>query len=221
MMCTVLSVSDFDGFKGPSMVVVNVTTDDDVDTVALECYVGDGNPSPQIRWLGNGVPLTEDRTNNRVRFLDNGRYLLIRELTTTQLNTTYQCEVINARLHETVTNPTTYNLVDNIGFNEIMIYKRLINRTILSGDTVEMSYIAGAGPGIRPFTIDDCRRTGDIQTRFFLRDDPGGVIEETIPRLGEQIPLVTDSVTFEVSCTLFSGTQSLLSEATITVQGRC
>ena len=221
MMYAVLSVLDFDGFNGPSIVMVNVTTDDDDDNVALECYVGDANPSPQIRWLGNGVPFTEDRTNNRLRFLDNGRYLLIRQLTSEQVNTTYQCEVINARLHETVRSLTTYNLVDNIGFNEFMIYKKLINRTVLVGDTVEMSYIAGAGPGLRLFTIDDCRRTGGTQTIFFLRDYPGGVIIETIPRLGEWVPSVADSVTFEVSCTLFSGRQSILSEATLTVQGRC
>ena len=75
MMCAVLSVSDFGGFTGPSRVeTVNVTTDDGDDDVALECLVAESNPPPQIRWLGNGSPLTEDRTNN----LDNGCYLLIR-----------------------------------------------------------------------------------------------------------------------------------------------
>ena len=131
----------------------------------------------------------------------------------------YQCQVTNARLHEMVTSSTMYTLVDNIGTNEFRIYKRLINRTILSGDTVEMSYVAGAGSGLRPFTIDDCRRTTSTGTRFFLRDDPGGIIQETIPRPGETLPSVADSVTFNVRCLLFNVTQPIPSEATIIVQG--
>ena len=135
------------------VVTVNVTTEDGDDEVALECLVADSNPPPQIRWLGNGNPLTEIMTNNRLRFLDSGHYLLYRELGTVELNTNYQCQVTNARLHEIVTSPTTYNLVNNIGTNEFKIYKRLIDRKIQRGSTVELSYIAGAGPGIRPFVL--------------------------------------------------------------------
>ena len=216
-----LSVSDFGGFTGPSRVVtVNVTIDDGDNEVALECLVADSNPPPQIRWLGNGNPLTEDRTNNRLRFLDNGHYLLIRQLSTAELNTSYQCQVINARLHEMETSPTTYNLANNIGANEFRIYKRLIDRTILRGTTVELSYIAGAGAGIRPFVLDECVRSGStLATNLTLVPQAGGVIEETIPRAGDSIPAVADSVTFQVRCILFSGTTTNPSQATITVQG--
>ena len=109
VMCIVLFVLLLTAKVGT--VIVNVTTDDGDDDVALKCCVQGANPPPQIRWLGNGMPLTEDRTNNWLRFLDNGCYLLIRELTTTHVNTNYQCEVTNARLHETVLSPTTYGLV--------------------------------------------------------------------------------------------------------------
>ena len=127
MICTVLPVSDFGGFTGPSRVVtVNVTTADDEDEVALECLVADSNPPPQIRWLGDGNPLTEVTADNRLRFLDNGRYLLIRELGTAELNTNYQCQVTNAHLHETLTSPTMYTLANNIGNNEFKIYKRCL-----------------------------------------------------------------------------------------------
>ena len=219
-MCAVFSVSDFGGFTGPSRVeTVHVTTADDDDDVALECLVAESSPSPQIKWLGNGNPLTEITLNNRRRFLDNGRYLLIRELSTAQLNTNYQCQVTNARLHEMETSPTTYNLVDNIGANEFKVYKRFIDRTILRGTTVELSYIAGAGRDIRPFVIDDCVRSGStLATNLTLVPQAGGVIEETIPRAGESIPSVADSVTFQVSCTLFNGTTPNPSQATITVQ---
>ena len=221
VICAVLSISDFDGFDGPNgTVTVNVTTDDGDDDVALKCHVQDANPPPQIRWLGNGKALTEDRTNNRLRFLDSDRYLLIRQLGTAQVNTNYQCEVTNARLHETVTSPTIYDLVPNLGSDEYMIYKKLINKTIQVGNTVEFSYIAGAGGGIVPFVVDDCERSGSTLTRDIpLADDVGGVILDMVTR--EMIPQVADSVTFEVSCTLFSGTNRNPSQATLTVHGKC
>ena len=220
-MCAVLSVSDFGGFTGPSRVeTVNVTTDDGDDEVALECLVAESSPSPQIRWLGNGNPLTEIMSNNQLRFLDNGRYPLIRQLATMELNTNYQCQVTNARLHEMETSPTTYNLANNIGANEFRIYNRLTDRTILRGDTVELSYIAGAGVGVVPFVLDECVRSGStLATNLTLVPQAGGVIQETIPRAGESIPQVADSVTFQVSCILFSGITPNPSQATITVQG--
>ena len=219
-----LSVSDFDGFNGPSgTVMVNVATGSQAD-VAIECRVRDANPPPQIRWRdGNGV-LTEDTTNNQLRFLDNGRYLLIRQLTTAQVNTNYQCEVTNARLHETVRSPTSYDLVPNIGVNNFMIYKRLINRAILVGGTVELSYIAGAGSGVNPFgMIGSCRRSGSTLSTPILLPVTGGVTSTSIPDTGsnEQIPATAGSVTFEVTCTLAAGNgPNFPSQATITVQGK-
>ena len=216
-----LSVSDFGGFTGPSRVVtVNVTTADGDDEVALECPVAESNPPPQIRWLGDGNPLTEIMTNNQQRFLDNGRYLLIRWLSTVQLNVNYRCQVTNARLHGRETSPATYNLANNTGTNEFKIYKRLIDRTIVRDTSLELSYIAGAGAGISPFVLDECVQSGrTLATNLTLVPQAGGVIPETIPRPGESIPSVADSLTFQVSCILFSGTTPNPSQATITVQG--
>ena len=146
MIYVVLSVSDFNGFDGLSGTVnVNVTTGSQA-AVAIECRVRDANPPPIIRWRDANGPLTE--AGNRLRFLHNGRYLLIRQLTNTQLSTTYSCEVTNARLHETVPSPTTYTLVNNVGANDFVIYKRFVDRTALVGDTIELSYIVGAGRSI-------------------------------------------------------------------------
>ena len=229
-MCALLSVSDFDGFSGQSGTVqVNVATGGQAD-VAIECRVRDANPPPQIRWRdGNGV-LTEDTTNNRLRFLDNGRYLLIRQLTTAQINTNYQCEVTNARFHETVRSPTTYDLVDNVGTNDFMTYKSLISRTILVGSTVEISYIAGAGSGVNPFgIIGTCRRSGSTLSTPILLPVTGGVTSVSIPDTSsnEKIPATANSVTFQVSCTLIARNHPennvlyIASQTTITVQGRC
>ena len=225
MIYIYIYVSDFDGFHGPSgTVTVNVTTGDQAD-VAIECPVRDANPRPQIRWLGNGITLTENKANNRLRFLDNGHYLLIRELTTAQVNTNYQCEVTNARLQEVIRSPTTYDLVPNLGANNFMIYKKLINRTVLVGDTVEMSYVVGASSGVNPFgIIGNCRRSGSTLSTPILLPVTGGVTSVSIPDTSsnEKIPKAANSVTFEVSCTFAAGTNPFIkSHATITVQGRC
>ena len=219
-----LSISDFDGFNGPSGTVqVNVATGSQAD-VALECRVRDANPPPQIRWRdGNGI-LTEIPMGNRLRFLENGRYLLIGQLRRERVDTNYHCEVTNARLYETVTSPTMYDLVPNLGDNEYMIYKKLINKTILVGDTVEFSYITGAGRDIVPFVIHQCKRSRSTLTEDIpLADAVNGVIVETIPDMlnGEMILSVADSVTFEVTCTLLSGRNPTLSRATLTVHGKC
>ena len=150
-----ISVSDFNGFDGPSGTVnVNVTTGSQA-AVAIECRVRDTNPPPVIRWLDANGPLTE--AGNRLRFLHNGCYLLIRQLTNTQLSTTYSCEVTNALLHQTRTSPTTYALVNNVGANDFMIYKRFGERTVLVGDTFELSYIAGAGHNFTLFGFLSCQ----------------------------------------------------------------
>ena len=225
VMSTVPSVPDFDGFdSNGGRVTINVATGGQAD-VAIECPVRDGNPSPQIRWRdGNGV-LTEDTTNNRLRFLDNGRYLLIRQLTTAQVNTDYHCEVTNARFDEVISDSTTFDLVPNLGTNNFTIYKRLINKTILVGDSVEISYIAGAGSGVNPFgLIGTCQQSGStLSTPIQLPAATGGVTSVSIPDSSdnEHIPATADSVTFEVSCTLGTESGNFRSQATITVQCRC
>ena len=183
VMSTVPSVPDFDGFDSSGgRVIINVATGAQAD-VAIECPVRDGIPPPQIRWRdGNGV-LTENTTNNRLHFLDNGHYLLIRQLTTAQVNTDYHCEVTNARFDEVIPGPTTYDLVPNLGTNNFTIYKKLINRTILVGDTVEMSYIAGAGSEANPFGIigGNCRRSGSTLSTPIQLPATRGVTSVSIP----------------------------------------
>ena len=225
MMSVVLSISDFNGFDGSSgTVMVNVTTGSQA-AVAIECRVRDANPPPVIRWRNAIGPLTEIIGSNRLRFLHNGRYLLINQLTTEQISTTYGCEVTNARLHETVPSPTTYNLVDNIGANEFIIYKRFLNRTVLVNNNFELSYIVGAGRSVNPFGLLACQRTGDTLASNISPLSltyTGGVTSGRIPvtSVGERIPAAAASVTFEVRCTLITGQQNTVVQTTLTVQGK-
>ena len=225
MMSVVLFVSDFYGFDGLSgTVMVNVTTGSQA-AVAIECRVRDANPPPVIRWRNAIGLLTEVVVGNRLRFLHNGRYLLMNQLMATQISTTYSCEVTNVRLHDTVRSPTTYALIDNIGANDYMIYKRFVNRTILVGETFELSYIVGGGHSVDALGLLSCQRTGDtLDSSISPLSLPhtGGVISETIPdtQAGEQIPAAAASVTFEVSCRLITDQANTRVQTTLTIQGK-
>ena len=220
-----LSASDFNGFNGPSgTVIVNVTTGIR-SAVAIECRVRDSNPPPIIRWRDANGLLTENTASNRLRFLHNGRYLLMNQLMATQISTTYSCEVTNARLYETVPSSTTYALVDNVGANEFIIYKRFVNRTVLVNNNFELSYIVGAGRDVNPFGLLSCQRSGDTLASNISPlslTDTGGVTSGHIPvtSAGEQIPAAATSVTFEVSCRLITGQQNTVVQTTLTVQGK-
>ena len=219
-----LFVSDFDGFVDDSSTTETIVVTTGVrGTVAIECHVRDANPPPQIVWVDeSGTTLTEDRINNRLRFLDNGRYLVIRQLTTAQVNTNYQCEVTNARLHETVRNNIMYDLVPTLGANETVIYKRLINRTILSGTTIDYSFIATAGHNVSFGLLSTCERSGSTLSTPLELSLGGGVTAETIPDMGrsEVLPSVASSVTFSVSCTFVADREFISTQATISVQGK-
>ena len=119
--------------------------------VAMECDVLDANPPPQIQWRQNGDVLSEVTTQNEVRFLDGGRFLYLRELDNTQLQSTYSCSVINALLDQEMPAPTTYRLSDNLTQNVLVDYKQIGELTAFVGDrNVEFAYVGGASTSISP-----------------------------------------------------------------------
>ena len=123
---------------------VSVAMDSDV---ALECDVDflSTNPPPEIVWrFGDDSEVTELTTNNKRRFLENKRYLYIRELVASDLSLTYRCEVTNAFLDMTVQAPTTYALFDNLTAGQLVEYKPIGDLTAFVGETgFEVSYVAG------------------------------------------------------------------------------
>ena len=115
--------------------------------VALECDVNlfSTNPPPEIVWrFGDGNEVTEIIINNKRRFLENKRYLYIREVAASDLTSTYRCEVTNAFLDVTMQAPTTYALIDNLTRGELVEYKPIGVLTAFVGDeNFEVSYVAG------------------------------------------------------------------------------
>ena len=78
------------------------------------------------------------------------------------------------------------------------------------GDTVQLSYIVGAGHSVSPFGLLSCQRSGNTLESPLTLPHVGGVISQPIPstRVGEQIPAIAASVTFEVRCTFIASQNS-------------
>ena len=134
--------SDFDGFKQlaeNTSIPVALNSD-----VALECNVLDANPPPQIKWFNDQGEIQEVMQNNIVRFLDNRRYLYLRDLKSIHLEQRYYCAVTNANLSQEVSAPTRYILTGNLTQGVLMDYKQIGNLTAFVGNTsFEFAYIGG------------------------------------------------------------------------------
>ena len=129
---------------GESTIEVPIPAALDSD-VALECDVLDAKPSPQIKWYNNMGEIQEVREGNKVRFLDNGRYLYIGELQAIHLEQQYYCAVTNVNLSQEVSAPTRYVLTDTLTQGELKDYKQIGNLRAFVGNTsFEFAYVGGA-----------------------------------------------------------------------------
>ena len=136
----------FGGFQTTTEGTVPVSVAMNSD-VALECDVdlSSTNPPPEIVWrFGNGSEVTEMTMHNKRRFLENRRFLYIREVVASDLASTYRCEVTNAFLDLTVQAPMTYELFDNLTQGQLIEYKPIGELTAFVGETnFEVSYVTG------------------------------------------------------------------------------
>ena len=109
--------------------------------VALECDVLPSNPSPQITWRRDGIPVVLDA---RRRLLDGGHYFYVSRLEEADLMSTYRCEVTNALADRTIPAPTTYRLLDNLTRGELLEYKQIGNlRAFTVNSSIEFAYVGG------------------------------------------------------------------------------
>ena len=83
--------------------------------VSLECEVVLGStPTPAIQWIrtdtgsANPETLTEDFTDNTVRFVDGGRWLILETTAEAVNGKEYYCQVTNKERFQTVRGPITY-----------------------------------------------------------------------------------------------------------------
>ena len=66
-------------------------------------------PPPVIEWVdGNGVIIADGRSTTT----NEGRYLVLSQLTLDQISRTYSCRVTNVRVHSTEESTGSYMLID-------------------------------------------------------------------------------------------------------------
>ena len=77
--------------------------------VALLCDVPSAMPPPVIEWVdGNGDIIADVRSTTT----NEGRYLVLSDLTTALISRTYRCRVTNVRVHGTEASAGSYMLID-------------------------------------------------------------------------------------------------------------
>ena len=141
-------ISDFNGFKrmaesNESTVEVPIPVALNSD-VALECDVLDAEPPPQIKWYNDTGAIQEVTRNNKVRFLDGGRFLYLRTLDSSHLEQQYYCAVTNVNLNKEISAPTRYVLIDNLTQGVLIDYKQIGDLTAFVGNTsIEFAYVGG------------------------------------------------------------------------------
>ena len=166
--------------------------------VALECDVLDANPPPQIKWCDDHGLIQEVKIDNRVRYLDNGKYLYLRRLQPSNLEQQYYCNVTNVNLTWEVSAPTRYILTDNLTQGVLKEYKQIGNQTVFVGNTsFEFAYVGGVfGSNNRNGTINrlfvngiELIQTGNVgkvenmtstRTLYMLLSLPGKIQLEAI-----------------------------------------
>ncbi|KAL5494484.1 hypothetical protein EMCRGX_G015825 [Ephydatia muelleri] len=141
-------IAVFGGFqneRNATLNVENATLQSYLDTVALNCNVSGANPLSSIVWvndLGQVVP------NNGVTYVyvEEGRYLVIRNVNATLAQRTFHCRVINALGSKTVDSRSLYKFnASGYSSTQLTIYKPLKDVTAYEGDTnVKFSLVAAS-----------------------------------------------------------------------------
>ena len=93
--------------------------------VALECDILTSRPPSRIEWFVNesSTPIAEILFNYQIVYIREGRYLFISELTSSQRNGRYHCEVIYPFLTpQRIRAPTTYILNESPDANAVTYY---------------------------------------------------------------------------------------------------
>ena len=119
----------------------------------MECDVLPASPRPQIQWfisihLGSRISTSLIREEiYDVLYLEEGRFLFIRELTAEQRRSSFHCEVVNAFLDSSMPqrSPTNYTLEGSIPPNTLETYIGDRSVTVTLGEPVQV-VLAAAFP---------------------------------------------------------------------------
>lgn len=166
------SFAVFSGFQMPLPTTVEIETVVG-GPVALECDFGSSNPLPEVEWYDDrGSLITEVLINNAIRYIDGGRYLLIRKLTSAQRERRYHCVVRNFRdkSGSPPRAPTTYAINLNIPANGFVHYLDLGTKTGRVGEPVEFAYVVTEVDSIGQIITPTVQCDGSLQIEIRARN---------------------------------------------------
>ena len=150
------SFTVFDGFRQPNPTPVQLATTIDQNlggSIALECDFRDSKPRPTVQWFMNNVSMiAEDQDQNRILYLEGGRYLFIRELTMAQRNAFYHCEVSFDPFLTRQRAPTTYTLDRVLPLNDLVVYRPVPLTVAVLNEPVTVVYAAASRRGTETFS---------------------------------------------------------------------
>ncbi len=98
--------------------------------VSLECEFLLSNPPPTIEWRDNNGVIVEDtpanQNLNQIFFTNQGQYLVITILDSSQISQTYYCTATGLLLNNTMmVSPTRYTLNNSLPINELKVYREI------------------------------------------------------------------------------------------------
>ena len=135
----------FNGFQNSDIRTEQLRTVEN-GAVAMECDFLDASPRPQVQWVMNNVSTSPIDMTDNILFLEEGRFLYIRSLTSPQRGSFFHCEVVNAFLGTMPQrSPTTYTLEGDIPSDTLETYIGDRSVTAILGEPVEVVLVAAAG----------------------------------------------------------------------------
>ncbi len=209
----------FDGFAGFADATVDVLVTEG-QAVSIECDFLLSNPPPTIEWRDNNGVIVEDtpanHSLNQIFFTDQGRYLVITKLDSSQISQTYYCTATGLLLNSTMmVSPTRYTLNNSLPINELKVYREMGTVIgIVAFEDVELYHIMASHDGTSNpgAALSHCNEVGrpDIGVG-------GVVISNVIFQIHSMIPEpVGGNRNLEISCTV-SGAGVVTTTATGTV----
>ncbi len=194
--------------------------------VSLECDFLLGNPPPTIIWRDNNGVIVEDtpanQNLNQIFFTDQGQYLVITILTTSQISQAYYCTATGLLLNNTMmVSPTRYTLTNSLPINELKVYREIGTVIGIVGEEDSDLYFIIA-------SHDETTAPGATLSRCFVvgrNDISVTIFNIVIARINSMIPEpVGGNRNLEVSCRVIgagvASTMPTMLTGTVLISGK-